>query len=116
MPGQASILKIAASTNFATRAFLISRKQDTAVNPKHSNQWIVVKVNQARSLSGGQKNPARFEGGEINTMADANEKPQIDRFKEAARQLDCDDDKQRFETKLGKIAGTKPTKDETPKK
>jgi hypothetical protein len=49
-------------------------------------------------------------------MADANEKPQIDRFKEAARQLDCDDDKQRFETKLGKIAGTKPTKDETPKK
>ena len=33
---------------------------------------------------------------------------QVDRFRETARQLECDEDQERFETKLGKIAKTKP--------
>ena len=35
---------------------------------------------------------------------------QRDRFVEAARELECDDDKDRFEKRLGKIAKTKPEK------
>lgn len=33
---------------------------------------------------------------------------QRDRFIEAARQLECDDDKERFEKRLGKVAKAKP--------
>ena len=33
---------------------------------------------------------------------------QLDRFKETARHLECDEDKERFEKKLGKIATAKP--------
>ncbi|WP_168157331.1 hypothetical protein [Erythrobacter sp. QSSC1-22B] len=37
--------------------------------------------------------------------------PQIDKFKEAARELECDDNEQRFKERLGKLvkpkAGTK---------
>jgi hypothetical protein len=33
---------------------------------------------------------------------------QIDRFIETVRQLECDEDKGRFEEKLGKIAKAKP--------
>lgn len=33
---------------------------------------------------------------------------QLERFKEAARELGCDDDAGRFEAKLGKIAKAKP--------
>ncbi len=36
---------------------------------------------------------------------------QSKRFIEAARALDCDDDKARFEEKLGKIAKAKPAKE-----
>ena len=35
---------------------------------------------------------------------DLSEKPQAERFIETARQLECDEDKERFEDKLGKIA------------
>ena len=31
------------------------------------------------------------------------EKPQIDKFKDAARELECDDDEQRFKERLGKL-------------
>jgi hypothetical protein len=34
-------------------------------------------------------------------------KDQFERFKEAARQLGCDEDKERFERKLGQIATAK---------
>jgi hypothetical protein len=34
--------------------------------------------------------------------------PQRDRFTEAARELECDDDKERFEERLKKIAKAKP--------
>ena len=34
-------------------------------------------------------------------------KSQLDKFKEAARELECDDDK-RFKEKLGKLAKAKP--------
>lgn len=43
------------------------------------------------------------------------EKPQLDKFKDAARELECDDDEQRFKERLGKLvkapAGDKPKKD-----
>ncbi|MGH6677514.1 MAG: hypothetical protein ACREDL_00900 [Bradyrhizobium sp.] len=35
---------------------------------------------------------------------------QVDRFIETARELECDEDKERFEEKLGKIAKAKPDK------
>ena len=35
-------------------------------------------------------------------------KSQSERFIETARQLECDEDKERFEEKLGKIAKVKP--------
>ena len=38
----------------------------------------------------------------------ANQKSQIDKFKEAARELECDDDEARFEEKLGKLTKQKP--------
>lgn len=45
-----------------------------------------------------------------------NPKTQIDKFKEAARELECDDDDQRFKERLGKLAKatpqSKPAKDE----
>ena len=34
-------------------------------------------------------------------------KNQLDKFKEAARELECDDDEARFEEKLGKLAKQK---------
>ena len=36
------------------------------------------------------------------------EKPQIDRFKEAARQLETDDDEERFNERMRKLAKQKP--------
>lgn len=33
---------------------------------------------------------------------------QIDKFKQAARELECDDDDQRFKERLGKLAKAKP--------
>lgn len=30
-------------------------------------------------------------------------KPQLDKFKDAARELECDDDEQRFKERLGKL-------------
>ncbi|MEM8692510.1 MAG: hypothetical protein AAGG57_11565 [Pseudomonadota bacterium] len=40
----------------------------------------------------------------------AEDKTQADKFKEAARQLETDDDEERFDKKLGKLVkpGTKP--------
>ena len=40
------------------------------------------------------------------------EKPQLDKFKEAARELECDDDEQRFKERLGKLVKAKPGKGE----
>jgi hypothetical protein len=36
------------------------------------------------------------------------EKPQLDKFKDAARELECDDDEQRFKERLGKLMKQKP--------
>lgn len=43
------------------------------------------------------------------------EKPQIDKFKDAARELECDDDEQRFRERLGKIAKSDKKAAETKK-
>ena len=39
------------------------------------------------------------------------EQEQIDKFKQAARDLECDDDDQRFKERLGKIAKAKPAQE-----
>ena len=39
------------------------------------------------------------------------EKTQLDRFKEAAREIGTDDDEARFDEKLGKLVKPKPTPD-----
>lgn len=36
------------------------------------------------------------------------QKPQLDKFKQAARELECDDDDKRFKDRLGKLAKQKP--------
>jgi hypothetical protein len=41
-------------------------------------------------------------------MKKKTETPQIKRFVETVRQLECDEDQERFEDKLGKIAKVKP--------
>lgn len=38
----------------------------------------------------------------------AEKKPQLDKFKEAARDLECDDNKKRFADRLGKVVKTNP--------
>lgn len=38
------------------------------------------------------------------------EKLQIDKFKDAARELECDDDEQRFKERLGNLVKPKPGK------
>jgi hypothetical protein len=35
---------------------------------------------------------------------------QLDKFKDAARELECDDDEQRFKKRLGKLVKGKPEK------
>jgi hypothetical protein len=41
-------------------------------------------------------------------MAVADEKPQLEKFKDAARDLECDDDEERFKERLGKLVKAKP--------
>lgn len=41
------------------------------------------------------------------------DKSQLDKFKDAARELECDDDEQRFKERLGKLV--KPSGDKTEK-
>ena len=43
------------------------------------------------------------------THSNTNEgQSQLDKFKAAARELECDDDDQRFKERLGKLAKAKP--------
>ena len=44
-------------------------------------------------------------------MAKSPEKPQLEKFKDAARELECDDDEQRFKERLGKLVRKKPPKE-----
>tara|TARA_Y100000991_G_scaffold207495_1_gene185611 strand:- start:478 stop:624 length:147 start_codon:yes stop_codon:yes gene_type:complete len=37
-------------------------------------------------------------------MSDTTDKSQLDKFKEAARELECDDDPEAFKKRLGKLA------------
>ena len=41
----------------------------------------------------------------------SNDKSQLDKFREAARQLEADDDEARFEERLGKLVKQKPADD-----
>ncbi len=38
-------------------------------------------------------------------------KPQLDKFKDAARELECDDDAKRFDERLGKLVKHSPVGD-----
>lgn len=44
-------------------------------------------------------------------MKEAN-KSQVDKFREAARELETDDDEARFNARVGKVAKTPPKQDE----
>lgn len=39
------------------------------------------------------------------------EKSQLDKFKDAARELECDDDEKRFKERVGKLVRPKPKED-----
>ena len=41
------------------------------------------------------------------------DKSQLDKFKEAARELECDDDEKRFKERLGKLVKQKPADDKS---
>jgi len=41
----------------------------------------------------------------------ADDKPQLDKFKDAARELGCDDDEQRFKERVERLVKPKPRKD-----
>lgn len=43
-------------------------------------------------------------------MPMAKDKSQLDKFKDAARELECDDDERRFDERLGKLVKAKPEK------
>ncbi|WP_199857771.1 hypothetical protein [Erythrobacter sp. EC-HK427] len=43
-------------------------------------------------------------------MPDTKDKTQLEKFKEAARDLECDDDEARFKERLGKLAKVKSEK------
>jgi hypothetical protein len=43
---------------------------------------------------------------------DMDKKAQIDKFREAARQIEADDDEKRFDERLGKVAKAQPPKDD----
>ncbi|WP_179381702.1 hypothetical protein [Jannaschia marina] len=43
-----------------------------------------------------------------------NDKSQLDRFKEAALELEADDDEAKFNAKLGKLVKQKPKDDDKP--
>jgi len=43
---------------------------------------------------------------------DTDPKDQLDKFKEAARQLECDDDEQRFKDRLKRVVHTQPVPDD----
>lgn len=45
-------------------------------------------------------------------MTRKDQKPQLDKFKEAARQLETDDDEDRFEERLKKLVKQKPKNDD----
>jgi hypothetical protein len=42
------------------------------------------------------------------SVASKPNKPQLDKFKEAARELECDDDERRFKERLGKLVKQRP--------
>jgi len=46
----------------------------------------------------------------MQTKPQPPQKEQIDRFRETARRLECDEDQERFEEKLGRIATQRPAK------
>lgn len=48
----------------------------------------------------------------MNQPSKSDKQTQLDKFKEAARDLECDDDEQRFRERLGKLVKTKPVSPE----
>ncbi|MER8536666.1 hypothetical protein NKH61_27635 [Mesorhizobium sp. M1005] len=49
-------------------------------------------------------------------MPERNEKPQVEKFKEAARELETDQSEEAFDRVLKKVAKSPPPKDDKPKK
>lgn len=53
-------------------------------------------------LTGAQRRAGSYRGDMTETQ-----KPQLDKFKEAARDLECDDDERKFQERLAVIAKQK---------
>jgi hypothetical protein len=51
-------------------------------------------------------------GSMVRPLPEPDDKTQLDKFKEAARQLETDDDEQRFKERLGKLVRVKTEKPE----
>jgi hypothetical protein len=49
-------------------------------------------------------------------MTDKADKPQLDKFKEAARELECDEDEAHWDERLKKVAKAKPESGDSAKK
>lgn len=47
-------------------------------------------------------------------MMMTDKKAQLDKFKDAARELECDDDEARFKDRLGKLVKAKPDEPKVP--
>jgi len=76
--------------------FVREKDNDESVSQEHSAAYIEVM-------------PAR-------KPPDPDAKPQIERFREAAIELGCDDDEATFDANLKKLAETKPLPKHEPKK
>lgn len=48
----------------------------------------------------------------MSKAADKSPQSQVDKFKEAARELECDEDEERWDERLKKVAKGKPEKSE----
>lgn len=46
------------------------------------------------------------------TVNSTSPKPQLDKFQELARELECDEDEAKFEETVKKVAKAKPTEDQ----
>ena len=84
-------------------------------------QWRGLQMSQnlrnSKTRASRQKTSKLLAGSDhlrpsINSAIPA-DKSQFDRFVETARKLGCDEDKERFEKSLGKIAAYKPPKKES---
>lgn len=53
-----------------------------------------------------------WPGDAMVLLGMSDQKKQLEKFKDAARELECDDDERRFKERLGKLVKSVPPKDD----